>query len=1115
MSSRAPISDEDARRAAETTFDRNVVVVAGAGTGKTTLLVNRLVHLLMREPQPVPITQTVALTYTNKAATEMKVRLRERLTALKRASTGCFQASDGGAVAVDELRTHYGLTASDIATRAEAALRDLEKAQIGTVHSFAAHLLRLFPLEAGVDPAFREDDGLRFDEAFQLAWDVWIDRELGREGAHHSRWRALLQSTPLEQLRGLASTLCNDLIDLDVLFRQVSSAPDQGLMEWIDNLRDRAQTLLDSNDRPKRRKIEHMLAGAVALLTLVKDKGPQSIDELDPSAREWLGKDPGLAISDWNAHEFSHAVAVVTIVQKMLVFNNAYFINLLTILRPFLSSIRSTFARSGWISFDGLLARARRLLWDHPDIRERIKREYHAILIDEFQDTDPVQYEILLALAEASGRASMIWQDMTLEPGKLFIVGDPKQSIYAFRRADMEAFDRVVDKVLADGGTLYSLTTNFRSDASILGPVNEVFDRLLVRQPLVQPGNVHLQGDARRTGNLTETGVMIQVTAPAPGDDPFDAEGAARAEGEVLARWLHEDLLTRPGVSAGQVAFLFRKLTQADGYLDALRRYNIPYLIEGEKHYYRRQEVIDLVNLLRVLDHPHDHIALLGILRSPLGGLTDRDIYDLREAGGFGDLNENILHAWSHARAETVRRLYRRLASLHHMVTSLPLDEAIQVVFDQLPLLELAAASLHGEQAVANLLKVRQTAASLADRPQLTLSHFIEVLMTRLEEQPDEAESPLAEDSSDAVQILTIHKAKGLEFPIVVLPGLHQGSGRDKAVPTVVYDWSTGIYGLSTGPHQTLGYMRVQEKQVEREKAERRRVFYVGMTRAKDLLVLSGSLTSRSVGETVLEWLNEIGEGEIGSPETKTVKIGSSEVVHRVVHAPERKWPRRVPATSEDGPAVHPASLARLWDERTARWQTVRAGTWHVTPSSVHERLLLSDIDSAPEAVGREASRFVGVIAHHILEGWDFARPPDELLMRIGPSLERFLPPEFNEVRSKVADSLTEIFTTFGASESYARLNSATILGREVPFVMPWGERQVMEGVIDVIYRLDGKIWIADYKTDRTTTSEALARAQMYAHQAAIYREAVTRCLDLSQASFQFLFLRAGISVDL
>jgi ATP-dependent helicase/nuclease subunit A len=442
------------------------------------------------------------------------------------------------------------------------------------------------------------------------------------------------------------------------------------------------------------------------------------------------------------------------------------------------------------------------------------------------------------------------------------------------------------------------------------------------------------------------------------------------------------------------------------------------------------------------------------------------------------------------------------------------LDEVIQLVFDQLPVLELAAASLHGEQAVANLHKVRQTAAALADRPQLTLSGFIELMVTRVDEQPDEAESPLAEDSSDAVQILTIHKAKGLEFPIVVLPGLHQGSGRDRGTPSVVYDWSSGMYGLSAGPHQTFGYMRVQEKQLEREKAERRRVFYVGMTRAKDLLMLSGALTSRSVGETVLDWLNDIAEGEIGSPDTQTVKIGSSEVVHRLVHAPNRKWPKRASATSEGGPAVHPASLARLWEERTARSAAARAGALHLTPTSFHERQPAGDAADGGHS-GREVSRLVGVAAHRILEQWDFALPPSELLARIAPTLKRLVPPDLEPVRSMVADSLTELLTTFGASQSFDRLRSATILGREVPFLMPWGEGQVMQGVMDVIYRLDGTTWIADYKTDRATTSEAPAKAAMYSGQAAIYRQAATRCLGLSHVSFQFLFLRAGVSVEL
>ncbi|MGH7251063.1 MAG: UvrD-helicase domain-containing protein, partial [Nitrospiraceae bacterium] len=198
------IPDEEARRLAETTFDRNVVVVAGAGTGKTTLLVNRLVHLLMREPNPAEITRIVALTFTNKAATEMKVRLRGRLKALL-ATEQERASADPGAVRVEDLRERYGLSSDEIDRRARRALGDLEKAQIGTLHSFAAHLLRLYPLESGVDPAFEtDDDGLRFEEHFATQWELWLDGELGPNGSDHARWRRLLDAVGLEQIREVA-----------------------------------------------------------------------------------------------------------------------------------------------------------------------------------------------------------------------------------------------------------------------------------------------------------------------------------------------------------------------------------------------------------------------------------------------------------------------------------------------------------------------------------------------------------------------------------------------------------------------------------------------------------------------------------------------------------------------------------------------------------------------------------------------------------------------------------------------------------------------------------------------------------------------------------------------
>ena len=1115
MPNRPSMSDTAAREAAETTYDRNVVVVAGAGTGKTTLLVNRLVHLLMKEPAPVGLTQVVALTYTNKAATEMKVRLRERLAMLAQAATPGGTGPDTGTIVIEDLRLRYGITVEEIAARAIAALQDLEKAQIGTVHSFAAHLLRLYPLESGVDPAFREDDGVRFDEHFRMAWDIWIDRELSRQGTQHKLWRALLQSTTVAQLRTLTTSLCSDLIDVEALTRQLEmqSAPD--LTQWIGRMATRSQALLDAYDRPKRRKIEHMLAATATLMRRVQDGGPDAIAQVDSAERAWLEKNTSDQVSGWKEHDFTEATSLIKLAKQLLLLDHHYFIKFLKLVSPFIESVRATFSDVGWLSFDGLLARARSLLWEHPNVRERVKREYRAVLIDEFQDTDPLQYEIILAVSEEPGRHAANWQSMVLEPGKLFIVGDPKQSIYAFRRADMEAFDRVVQKIEADGGIVHNLTTNFRSDANVLEPVNDMFDRLFVRRPLVQPGNVRLEGDEMRRRSRLDPGVLLQLTASRPGDPPFDAAGATRAEAEALACWLREQVLDSRQVSAGQIALLFRTLTQADAYLDALRRYDIPYLIEGEKHFYRRQEVIDLVNVLRVLEHPHDHIALVGVLRSPLGGLTDRDVYDLHEAGLFHYMNDAGTAQWSHPRADNVRLLYRRLALLHQQVRAVPLPESIQAVFDELPVLELAAASLHGEQAVANLLKVKQTAAALLDRPYLTFSGFIDLMVTRLDEQPEEPESPLAEESSDAVQILTIHKAKGLEFSVVVLPGLHQGKGRERASPSVVYDWSTGTYGLSIGRLHTMGYVRVQEKLVERQEAERKRVCYVGMTRSKDLLLLSGAVTSRSAGDTVLDWLQDIGEGEIGNPMTEAWKVGSSIIPHRVVYAPERKSAQRPSTTHGTVPPLHPPTLVQLWNERTARRGTVQGVSWRLTPTSLSPTVTTLHQESGPTTADRDVSRLAGVLAHRILEGWNFSRPPRQLLDQITPTLEAELTPERDRLRPAVSASLRAIFTTFGRSDVYIRLRSATILGREVPFIMPWGDRQVMEGVIDLIYRLDGELWIADYKTDQTTAEEAPTKAAFYAYQADIYREAATKCLGLPRVSLHLVFLRAGASVEL
>ena len=1116
MSELFTLADSRDRLLAETTWDRNVVVIAGAGTGKTTILVNRILNLLLREPSPLAITEIVALTFTNKAATEMKQRLRAQLLRLTEQS--------------DELiatfRSRYHLSAEEVGQRARMALEQMEKAQIGTLHSFAAHLLRLHPLESEIDPLFQEDDGSQFKELFDSCWDRWLDDELGSTGPQHDRWRRVLGGTTLDDLRQLTIALAGDFMDLDELERQCRSLSLEGaLRDWVMTTHGRAATLLSAQDRPKRRKAEQMLAAALHSLALLLEQGSPGLAHLPQDERATLGKDLGKAPVGWDESAFQEAASIIGLAQQLLMVDQPYFQEVVTLVRPFLNQVQHGFLTSGWIAFDGLLARAKNLLRDHPYVRARIKQTYRAILVDEFQDTDPVQYEIILYLGERAGCHQTSWQDVDLDPGKLFIVGDPKQSIYAFRRADIEAFERVVEKIRAGGGAVYSLVTNFRSDGAVLDVVNNVFDRLFRPAEHIQPANERLAARPQRKPEVSISGAQLRLVRPGEDDEEFDVQAATRAEAEALARWLKEELL--PGTTVmdrdrregplhpGHIALIFRKLTQAQVYLDALRRYDIAYITDGEKHFYRRQEIIDLVNLLRVIDNQHDAIALVGILRSPIGGMTDRDLLALQEIEGLDYQKGERLSSWNHPQAEMMRRFYERLAELHRLAPLRPVPDAIDLIFDRLPVLELAAASLHGEQAVANLRKIREMAEALADRPHLTLTGFVDLMMTRISEQPDEAESALAEESLDAIRVLTIHKAKGLEFPVVILPGLHQGSKNPRKGPSIHHDWSSHCYSLQMGGRMNLGALLVDMKMAAREEAEQRRLLYVGMTRARDLLVLSAGQTTKPGHDTVLALLGEAIQDEGGPSESDQICIGTSKLTRVVTPAVATARRRRQDPLSNiaPGPALGPTIIRR--QARLVEWEKRRTMPRRLTPSSL--------AGGRPEAIsprtvtGHDANlgRLVGVCAHAVLEQWDFARPREEICTVIEQACRRHVVQDHPQLMADVVEDLTTLFDRFLSSEPYTRLQRSTVLGREVPFAMPLGEGQMVEGVIDLIYRLDDQIWIADYKTDDVAAEELQAIADRYRPQAEMYSRAVASALGLSSLMFQFIFLRLGVAVDL
>ena len=887
----------------------------------------------------------------------------------------------------------------------------------------------------------------------------------------------------------------------------------------------RATSLLAAQDRPKRRKAEQMLAAAVQSMTLLLQKGPGGLDQLTQDEQAILEKDLGKAPGGWDHASFQEAASIISLAQQLLTVDQSYFHDVVTLVRPFLSQIRQGLLTSGWISFDGLLARAKTLLRDHPAVRTRIKQIYRAILVDEFQDTDPVQYEIILYLGEKAGSHRTQWQDIELEPGKLFIVGDPKQSIYAFRRADIEAFERVVGKIRVGGGVVYSLVTNFRSNEAVLGVVNNVFDRLFQPTEHIQPANEPLAVKPQRQPEVSISGVQLRLVTAGEDNEEFDVQVATRVEAEALARWLKEELL--PGTTVtdrdrldgplklGHIALIFRKLTQAQVYLDALRRYDIAYITDGEKHFYRRQEVIDMVNLLQVIDNPHDSIALVGVLRSPLGSMADQDLLALQQIEGLNYQHVERLSRWGHPRAGTVRRLYAQLAELHQVVPLRPVPEAIDLIFDRLPVLELAAASLHGEQAVANLRKIREMAEALADRPHLTLTGFVDLMMTRISEQPDEAESPLVEESLDAIRVLTIHKAKGLEFPVVILPGLHQGAKNLRKGPSIHHDWSSGCYSVRMGGRSNLGAVLVDMKMAAREEAEQRRLLYVGMTRARDLLVLSGGQTSHPGHDTVLSLLGEAMEGEEGLSTSDRIEIGTSRLTRVItpVTVAARRHKQEPLATTVPRPGFD--SILLRHRARQVEWERCRATPRRVTPSAMAGGSSEAIFSYTVPRRHADLGRLVGACAHKVLEQWDFARPDADVHTVIMQTIRHSVAQDHPELIHEITEDLTSLLARFLSSEPYKTLQRATVLGQEVPFVMSFSESQLVEGAIDLIYRLDGRIWIADYKTDEVVAEDVQSRVDRYRPQAEMYMRAVERALGLSPLSFQFIFLRPGVAVDI
>jgi ATP-dependent helicase/nuclease subunit A len=395
---------------------------------------------------------------------------------------------------------------------------------------------------------------------------------------------------------------------------------------------------------------------------------------------------------------------------------------------------------------------------------------------------------------------------------------------------------------------------------------------------------------------------------------------------------------------------------------------------------------------------------------------------------------------------------------------------------------------------------------------------------------------------------MSIHKAKGLEFPIVVLVGMHAGTLAQRDPIQVLHDWSTGVAGIRLGAAGTLGGLFASEKLDARTAAEQRRLLYVGMTRAKERLVLSGALTGRSSTGNFLSLLRDVMGEAVGSRGATELPVGEGLLSQAILPADEGRPRERAVKERAPRPADDVSGFEARSRARAERWAQCRERPARLTPStlsgpidsSIRGTGAIDPLHSAEQQVPRAPTKAgtlpqaaaVGSLVHKMLESWNYRDQIEGMLEELGRCAAGWIPEELQGQSEEILKEARDVLKAFARSDAYAELGGVKVLGREVPFMMPWpgslsrlaevgvgGARfagppsTIMEGRIDLLYEKDGGLWVADYKTDRIAEGDIMDRMAAYRPQAHVYAEAVRQSFGRPPAGFTLIFLRLGKSV--
>jgi ATP-dependent exoDNAse (exonuclease V) beta subunit len=1108
--------DQDARDRARDDLDTSLLLEAGAGTGKTSLLVERVMSFVGR--RGTPIERIVAITFSEKAAAEMRVRLR---------------------AALDDAVRGVGAWRVEARARFARAAEDLPLANVSTIHAFAGALLRERPVEAGVDPGFAQLDAIAASALFDEVWSRWEEAELLARAEPYRR--ALVVGVSRARVRQLA----RDLVNRRDLYRADAFDPREALDvgEEVAALRRSVETAL-ALARRGCRAADDTLARGIAALARTLDAvaaAPAAERSLLLGAFECPNLSNRGRKENWEAGALDTAREAVRELAERTARAAALCGAHLTAdlarwLGGFIDAYQTEKTRRGVLDFDDLLILARDLLRDRPDVRADLAARFDTFLVDEFQDTDPLQAEILILLASDAGAASgdapapaagdPLVESAEIVPGRLFVVGDPKQSIYRFRRADIDVYAAVRAR-LSGGGPPLRITQNFRSVPGVATWVNATFAPLFA----APPGETPLVEFAPMVPERGPAGAAPAIVVLVPPDvgRSISAQEARALEAEAIAETIAADIASG-AVRPRDVAILFRAMTDILPYEEALASHDVPFQVEGGREFFKRDEVQSLLACLTTVDDPEDPVALVAALRSPHFGISDDELAAFAaDERAFRFLDDP---GGDHP---AIADSFATLRGLHARRHALPLHGVVESLLAETRILEFHALRGHGRRAVANLRKVAEKARAYEASGAPTLRAFVRWLESEALEGA-ESDSPVAEQHDDLVTLSTIHGAKGLEYGVVALANLHGAAAfRETFLVEGVARRLAFSLGDKESPWRTANFSDMRQREKERHREEEKRVLYVAATRARDRLILPAhaALLSEQRPQISTDLLG-------GLPPREAWRDGAVVDGMRIVVAPRRAGARPARAAGrlrEAGAAAGAASAddtaAALAGE--AEWARARAAV--VARARAPLRIVTSrrlhapapterwdDGDGSARAAGdardagRSAARGDGAIAlgrlvHAVLEALpdlDPTRLDATLAAAAGAALCDATPVGTLAEARALASAIL-------ADATVARARRAPRLVREAPFSVRLGER-LAEGTIDLLFEEEGEIVIVDYKTDRvaeTTTLQEHAASRGHLDQAALYAQAVhaATARPIREAVLIYARASAGLSI--